>query len=101
MSHAGTIATAVPALDAHRPVRHGRGGGAAHLSAPVAVRPFGTVETSSPAHAVRGRGSRHRLGGGGSGREAAAETSTLGSSGPRGYSFLGQGRPIRIVGEQR
>ena len=74
------------------------------LTAPVAVRPFGTVEVFVPTSDVRGgTGASFVVGWAAAGpiAEPVVETLILGSSGSQGYSFVGQGRPIRIVGEQR
>jgi hypothetical protein len=75
-----------------------------YLSAPVAVRPFGTIEVFVPTSDVRGgTGASFVVGWAAAGpiAEPVVETLILGSSGSQGYSFVGQGRPIRAVGEQR
>jgi uncharacterized protein DUF3124 len=75
-----------------------------YLSGPVAVRPFGTIEVFVPASDVRGgTGASFVVGWAAAGpiAEPVMETLILGSSGSQGYSFVGQGRPIRTVGEQR
>lgn len=75
-----------------------------HLPAPVAVRPFGTIEVFVPTRDVRGgTGANFVVGWAAAGpiAEPVVETLILGSSGSQGYSFVGQGRPLRIVGEQR
>lgn len=75
-----------------------------HLSAPAAVRPFGTVEVFVPASDVRGgTGASFVVEWAAAGpiAEPVVETLILGNSGSQGYSFVGQGRPIRAVGEQR
>lgn len=75
-----------------------------YLSAPVAVRPFGTVEVFVPTTDVRGgTGASFVVGWAAAGpiAEPVVETLMLGSSGSQGYSFVGQGRPIAVVGGQR
>lgn len=75
-----------------------------YLAAPVAVRPFGTIEVFVPTQDVRGgTGAGFVVGWAAAGpiAEPVVETLILGSSGSQGYSFVGQGRPIRIVGESR
>jgi hypothetical protein len=75
-----------------------------YLAAPVAVRPFGTVEVFVPTSDVRGgTGASFVVGWAAAGpiAEPVMETLILGSSGSQGYSFVSQGRPITTVGEQR
>jgi len=75
-----------------------------YLSSPVAVRPFGTIEVFVPTQDVRGgTGANFVVGWAAAGpiAEPVVETLILGSSGSQGYSFVSQGRPITIVGEQR
>jgi uncharacterized protein DUF3124 len=74
-----------------------------HLSAPVAVRPFGTVEVSVPTGDARGGTGAGFVAGwaGGAIDEPVVEALILGSSGSQDHSFVGQGRPISIVGQQR
>ena len=71
-----------------------------HLAAPVAVRPFGTIEVFVPTQDVRGgTGASFVVEWAAAGpiAEPVVETLILGSSGSQGYSFVGQGRPIRII----
>ena len=75
-----------------------------YLSAPVAVRPFSTIEVFVPTSDVRGgTGASFVVGWAAAGpiAEPVVETLILGSSGSQSYSFVGQGHPIRIVGGQR
>ena len=74
-----------------------------YLGAPVAVRPFGTIEVFVPTQDVRGGTGASFVVEWAAGpvAEPVVETLILGSSGSQGYSFVGQGRPIRIVGEPR
>ena len=74
-----------------------------YLTAPIAVRPFGTIEVFVAVDDVRGgRVANFVVDWAAAGRiaEPIMETLMLGSAGTHGYSFVSQGRPIRIVGEQ-
>src|SRR3712207_9234963 len=69
-----------------------------YLTAPVAVRPFGTIEVFVAVDDVRGgRGANFVIDWAAAEpiAEPIMETLILGSSGTHGYSFVGQGRPIR------
>jgi len=75
-----------------------------YIGAPVAVRPFGTIEVFIPTSDVRaGTGARFVVGWAAAGpiAEPVVEALIIGSAGSQGYSFVGQGRPIKIVGETR
>jgi len=74
-----------------------------YLTAPVAIRPFGTIEVFVPVNDVRGgTGANFVVDWAAAGpiAEPLMEALIIGSLGTHGYSFVGQGRPIRIVGEQ-
>jgi len=60
------------------------------------VRPFDTIGMPAPARCA---GTDFVVGW--TAAEPVADTSILGGSGSQGYSSVGQGRPARIVGEQR
>lgn len=75
-----------------------------YLAGPVAVRPFGAIEVFVPTQDVRGGTGASFVVEWAAAKpiaEPVVETLILGSSGSQGYSFVGQGRPIRIVGAPR
>ena len=76
----------------------------AYLTSPVAVRPLGTLEVQVPIRDTRGGTSAKFVvdwAGAGPIAEPVMEALILGAEGTRGYSFVGQGRPVRIVGGNR
>lgn len=75
-----------------------------YLTAPVAVRPFGTLEVQVPIRDTRAGTSANFVvdwAAMGPIAEPVMEALILGAEGTRGYSFVGQGRPIRIVDGDR
>jgi hypothetical protein len=71
------------------------------LDAPVALRPFGTIEVFIPADDNRGGpGANFIVSWAGNPpiAEPLAETVMIGTVGTTSYSFVSQGRPIRTVG---
>jgi hypothetical protein len=75
-----------------------------YLNAPVAIRPLGTIQVSVAVNDTRGgAGANFVVSWAAAGpiAEPIMETLILGSVGTHGYSFVGQGRPIRVVGERQ
>ena len=75
-----------------------------YLSSPLAVRPLGTLEVQVPIRDTRGGTSAKFVvdwAGAGPIAEPVMEALILGAEGTRGYSFVDQGRPVRIVGGNR
>lgn len=75
-----------------------------YVSGPVAIRPFGAIEVSVPANDLRGGTGANFVvdwAAAGAIAEPIMETLVVGTLGPRGYSFVGHGRAIRIVGERQ
>jgi hypothetical protein len=73
-----------------------------YLKAPVALKPFATVEVSIATTDVRGgTGANFIVDWAASGEiaEPAVEALMVGSVGPGHYAFISQGRPIRLVGK--
>src|SRR5262245_11098031 len=71
-----------------------------YLDAPVALRPFGTIEVFSPADDDRGGSGANFIvswAGNGPIAEPLAETVMIGTVGTTSYSFVSQGRSVRIV----
>lgn len=71
-----------------------------YLKAPVALKPFATVEVSIAASDVRGgTGANFVVDWAATGEiaEPAIEALMVGSVGPGHYAFISQGRPIRAV----
>ena len=71
-----------------------------YLKAPVALKPFATVEVFIAANDVRGgTGANFVVDWAATGEiaEPAVEALMVGSVGPGHYAFISQGRPIRIV----
>jgi len=75
-----------------------------YLSEPVAIRPFGTIRVFVASNDLRGgKGANFVVDWRAVGpiAEPIMETLMIGTSGTHGFSFLSQGRPIRIVGGER
>jgi hypothetical protein len=73
-----------------------------YLKAPVALKPFATVEVSIAANDVRGgTGANFVIDWAATGdiAEPVVEALMVGSVGPGHYAFISQGRPVRIVGK--
>jgi hypothetical protein len=73
-----------------------------YLKAPVALKPFATVEVAIATTDVRGgTGANFIVDWAASGEiaEPAVEALMVGSVGPGHYAFISQGRPIRLVGK--
>ena len=73
-----------------------------YLKAPVALKPFATVEVAIASTDVRGgTGANFIVDWAASGEiaEPAVEALMVGSVGPGHYAFISQGRPIRLVGK--
>jgi hypothetical protein len=73
-----------------------------YLKAPVALKPFATVEVSIAASDVRGgTGANFVIDWAATGdiAEPVVEALMVGSVGPGHYAFISQGRPVRIVGK--
>jgi len=74
-----------------------------YLKAPVALKPFATVEVSIAANDVRGgTGANFIVDWAASGdiAEPVVEALMVGSVGPGHYAFISQGRPVRLVGKK-
>ncbi|WP_454634266.1 DUF3124 domain-containing protein [Bradyrhizobium cenepequi] len=72
-----------------------------YLKAPIALRPFATIEVFIATSDVRGgTGANFVVDWAATGEiaEPAVEALMVGSVGPGHYAFISQGRPIRIVG---
>jgi hypothetical protein len=73
-----------------------------YLKAPIALKPFATIEVFIAATDVRGgTGANFVVDWAATGEiaEPAVEALMVGSVGPGHYAFISQGRPIRIVGK--
>jgi Protein of unknown function (DUF3124) len=73
-----------------------------YLKAPVALKPFATVEVAIATTDVRGgTGANFIVDWAASGEiaEPAVEALMVGSVGPGHYAFISQGRPIKLVGK--
>jgi hypothetical protein len=73
-----------------------------YLKAPVALKPFATVEVSIAANDVRGgTGANFIVDWAATGEiaEPVVEALMVGSVGPGHYAFISQGRPVRVVGK--
>ena len=73
-----------------------------YLKAPVALKPFATVEVSIAANDVRGGTGANFIvdwAAGGEIAEPVVEALMIGSVGPGYYAFISQGRPVRLVGK--
>ena len=73
-----------------------------YLKAPIALKPFSTIEIFIATSDVRGgTGANFIVDWAASGEiaEPAVEALMVGSVGPGHYAFISQGRPIRIVGK--
>ncbi len=73
-----------------------------YLKAPVALKPFATVEVSIATTDVRGgTGANFIVDWAATGEiaEPAVEALMVGSVGPGHYAFISQGRPIKLVGK--
>ncbi|TAI61652.1 hypothetical protein CWO89_34015 [Bradyrhizobium sp. Leo170] len=73
-----------------------------YLKAPIALKPFATIEVFIPISDVRGgTGANFVVDWAAAGEiaEPAVEALMVGSVGPGHYAFISQGRPIRIVGK--
>ncbi len=71
-----------------------------YLKAPIALKPFATIEVFIPTSDVRGgTGANFVVDWAAAGEiaEPAVEALMVGSVGPGHYAFISQGRPIRIV----
>jgi Protein of unknown function (DUF3124) len=74
------------------------------LDAPVALKPFGTIEVFIAADDNRGGSGANFIvswAGNGPIAEPLAETVMIGTVGTTSYSFVSQGRPIRIIEPSR
>ena len=72
-----------------------------HLKAPVALKPFSTVEVFVPANDIRGgTGANFVVDWAATGEiaEPVVEALMFGGIGSGHYAFVSQGRPIRIIG---
>jgi hypothetical protein len=72
-----------------------------YLKAPIALKPFATVEVFIATSDVRGgTGANFVVDWAATGEiaEPAVEALMVGSVGPGHYAFISQGRPVRIVG---
>jgi len=73
-----------------------------YLKAPVALKPFATVEVAIATTDVRGgTGANFIVDWAATGEiaEPAVEALMVGSVGPGHYAFISQGRPVRLVGK--
>ncbi|MCA1457231.1 DUF3124 domain-containing protein [Bradyrhizobium sp. BRP22] len=73
-----------------------------HLKAPIALKPFATIEVFIPTSDVRGgTGANFVVDWAATDEiaEPAVEALMVGSVGPGHYAFISQGRPIRSVGK--
>jgi hypothetical protein len=73
-----------------------------YLLAPVAVRPFGTIEILIPTDDIRGGTGANFIVDWGTTQpisEPVIETIMVGSSGTRGFAFVSPGRPIHVQGK--
>lgn len=73
-----------------------------YLKAPVALKPFATIEVAIAATDVRGgTGANFVVDWAASGEiaEPVVEALMVGSVGPGHYAFISQGRPIKLVGK--
>ncbi|MBO4226293.1 DUF3124 domain-containing protein [Bradyrhizobium neotropicale] len=73
-----------------------------YLKAPIALKPFATIEVFIAISDVRGgTGANFVVDWAATGEiaEPAVEALMVGSVGPGHYAFISQGRPIRIVGK--
>ena len=73
-----------------------------HLTSPIALKPFSTVEVFIAATDVRGgTGANFVVDWAAAGEiaEPAVEALMVGSVGPGHYAFISQGRPIRLIGK--
>ncbi len=71
-----------------------------YLKAPIALKPFATIEVFIPTSDVRGgTGANFVVDWAAAGEiaEPAVEALMVGSVGPGHYAFISQGRPIRII----
>src|SRR4029079_17393380 len=74
--------------------------GESSLKAPIALKPFSTIEVFIPATDVRGgNGANFTVDGAATGEiaEPVVEALMVGSVGNGHYAFISQGRPIRII----
>jgi len=72
-----------------------------YLTAPVALRPFGSIELVIPAEDVRGGAAANFIiawAGAGPMAEPLVEAVMIGSQDNTSYSFVSPGRPIRHIG---
>ena len=73
-----------------------------YLKAPVALKPFATVEVSIAANDVRGGTGANFIVDWAAASDIAepvVEALMVGSVGPGHYAFISQGRPVRLVGK--